>query len=413
MSLPEALERAAGALPEDARAIRPANGDPHQLLEALSAEAAARVLCWLLAEETGAAEELATAWCEHETGRAVLASIEEAGLAKVGRKALRRIRHRLRSRGENLPEAAPATPVVARLPDLGDQLDLAFVSGVDPRGAQAVYLVESSPGGGARLFEILLDPERGVLDFELYHAGRSKVRQFLKALTQRPRVAVCAAEPSAARALVGRIAGTHPAKRPFPDHFAEWRARIVGECAGRPTPGDEAVAALDGEIKPALLHRAVEQVRSGMVGPWPPSREVLTRLAERVKEGAESGLVLTAAQRQERIARLIDEEAGVVFQGAFAEWTAARWRELAYVAWKSGREEDARAAVAAAAAFTRESPAGNPVAAALLEAALAPVIGELLRSETRSSEGSATASESEEGGEDAGATASESLIIKP
>ena len=40
MSLPESLERAATALPELADAIRPANGDPHRLLDELAPEPA-------------------------------------------------------------------------------------------------------------------------------------------------------------------------------------------------------------------------------------------------------------------------------------------------------------------------------------------------------------------------------------
>ena len=37
VGLPEALERAASALPAEADAIRPANGDPAQLLDLLGA----------------------------------------------------------------------------------------------------------------------------------------------------------------------------------------------------------------------------------------------------------------------------------------------------------------------------------------------------------------------------------------
>ena len=39
MSLAESLERAAVEMPEDADAIRPANGDPSRLLEVLEPEA--------------------------------------------------------------------------------------------------------------------------------------------------------------------------------------------------------------------------------------------------------------------------------------------------------------------------------------------------------------------------------------
>jgi hypothetical protein len=413
VSLPEALERAASALPSDADAIRPANGDPHQLLEGLDAEAAVRVLGWMLGEEAAAAEELVAVWASEESGRAALAAIDEGALPKAGRKALRRIRHRLRSAGEALPEAAPAAPRVARLPDVADQIELAFVSRLDPRGARLVYLVESSPGGGARLFELLLDDERGVADFDVYQASRSKLRQFLKSLTHRSAMPVCEAEPRSVRALVARIAAGHPVDRPWPGSFAEWRTRIVGDAEGQPTPGDAAASALEAEPTPALLHRAAELVRADRAGPWPPPREVLTRLAERVKEGAESGLVLTGAQRSQRLNDLVAAEADSVFAGEFAAKTAARWRETAYVSWKGGEEEEARAALAAAQAFATIPPSENPVAQAMLEMALAPAMGELMRAEAEA----AGADAAGEGGTDAeggtGSKDSEPLIVEP
>ena len=109
VGLPEALERAASALPADADAIRPANGDPARLLELLDAEAAARVLRWLLTNEPADGAELAGAWAEDpEAGLAALLRVTEERLPKAGRKALRRAHHRLRSRGVELPEAEPA-----------------------------------------------------------------------------------------------------------------------------------------------------------------------------------------------------------------------------------------------------------------------------------------------------------------
>ena len=68
MSLPEALERAAMALTKDADSIRPANGDPHQLLSTLDSAGAVRVLNWMLVNEPDAGEELVVGWCEDERG---------------------------------------------------------------------------------------------------------------------------------------------------------------------------------------------------------------------------------------------------------------------------------------------------------------------------------------------------------
>ncbi len=409
MSLPEALERAAMALESDADAIRPANGDPDQLLGELDPDAAVRVLEWLLVHESAAAEELAAAWSQADTGRAALTGVDEAALPKPGRKALRRIRHRLRSSGEALPEAAPAEPVVARVADTGDALEMAFVSALDPRGSRLVYLVESNPGGGARMFEVLVDAARGIADFDIYHAGRSKVRQFLKALTSRPGMAVCEAEPEAARALVARHAERHPVDRPWPGRFAEWRARIVEGGEGAATPAERVAEAFEVEASPALLRRAVEQVRGGSVGPWPPAQEELTQLAERLKEGADSGLVLTPAQRRERTQTLLEEQAGSIYAGEFGGITAERWRDQAYVSWKRGDEEEARAALAAARAFEEEPPSQNEVAVAMLEAAMAPVVEQLMRAEAEV----AGAEQNGDAGDGEGSADSGSLIVEP
>ena len=112
VGLPEALERAASALPRHADAIRPANGDPVQLQALLGEEAAVRVLAWLLAHETLAGAELADAWAEDpDQGAATVLRIDDARLPKPARKALRRVHHRLRSRGLSVPETKPAERV--------------------------------------------------------------------------------------------------------------------------------------------------------------------------------------------------------------------------------------------------------------------------------------------------------------
>ena len=64
MSLAAVLEEAASALPEYADAIRPANGDPFQLLKGLGPDGAASVLSWLLLHAPDTAGELANDWAE-------------------------------------------------------------------------------------------------------------------------------------------------------------------------------------------------------------------------------------------------------------------------------------------------------------------------------------------------------------
>jgi hypothetical protein len=297
-------------------------------------------------------------------------------LPKVGRKALSRALHRLRSRGIEVARSQPAA-VIAKLPPIEEQLEAAFVSAVDPRGTRLAYLVESNPAGGVRLFELVLDEERGIVEFEVYATGRSKARQFLRDLRARERFPAVEAPADAVRALVRRIADGQPAARPLPRGFLEFRSHVAEPGADARTPGALAREALGAAGDAAALARAAELVQRHEIGPWPTAAPVLEKVAERIGELARSPLVVSPAARREQAQSLLAEAQGEVFAEPVGGYTAQRFEESAYVLWKTGREPDAKACLAAAQAF-RESPAAeNPVARALLEAVLAPVLAAL------------------------------------
>jgi len=398
MSLAGALERAASALEPDADAIRFANGDPDRLAASLDAEAAARVLAWLWSHEPGDGDALASAWSETEEGRERLLALQEDALPKAARKGLRRIRHRLRARGVDVPRAAP-TPTVATLPRVEDDLEAALVSPLDPYGARVVYLVEPAPSGGARLFEIVLDPERGITECAVYNAGRSGTRKFLREVQNRSRFAALPVPPVAARRLLARAAGAQPEERPLPRDFSEWRSRLTRTGPDARTPGEMARDALGTE---GSVARAVELVREGRIGPWPPGEHVLRPLAERLQGLAAGPLVLSPAQRRERVDQVLGEALGEIYDAARQQGLRERLEESAFVLWKRGLEEEARACLAAARRFGDTAPADEPVARALLEAALAPLL-ERLRSDEEP-----PGPEQDDAGQ-----AGSSLIVKP
>ena len=202
------------------------------------------MLAWLLEHEPAAGEELALAWAEDPaTAEPVLGLAPEA-LPKAARKALRRVRHRLRSRGVAVPEPAPAA-TVATLAPLDEAIDEARVTALDPHGVRIAYLATDRAGGGVRLFELALDDARGVLEFEVFEAGRSRARRFLRDAAQRESwPAVLGAVGVGARAdrARGRAPGAATARRRA--RFAEWRTRLCEVPPGTRTPGALAREAL-------------------------------------------------------------------------------------------------------------------------------------------------------------------------
>jgi hypothetical protein len=382
MSLAAALERAASALDSEADRIRPANGDPGRLRQTLSPEAGAAVLAWLLTNEPAAGEELAQAWAEDPEGLPHLLAVREEALPKPARKALRRVLHRLRGRGVALP-AAPPRPVVATLPPLDDAIEAALLSPFDPSGGRMAYLVEPNPGGGARIFEIVFDPGRGILDCAVYTAGRSGARKFLRQAQGRPGASTLRVEPDSLRRLLALAAEAQPPDRAFPRAFGEWRTRLTHPAPEARTPGEIAREALgdDGGSVP----RALELVREKEIGPWPPPAESpLRSLVERLQELAQGQIVLTAAQKREQVDAALRDALDLAYDKRGTARLAARFQETAFVFWKQGREEDARACLAAARSFGDTAGSENAVARALLEVALAPLL-ERLREEEDSS----------------------------
>jgi hypothetical protein len=388
VGLPEALERAAAALAADAESIRPANGDPLRLRQLLDAAAAARVLSWLLQHELAAGAELAAAWADDPAaGAEPLQRVDGAALPKPARKVLHRALHQLRSRGVLLHEAQRGQRV-ATLPPVDDSVDAAMLTPLDARGARAVYLAASHPSGGVRLFELVIDEARGVLEFEVYSSGRSPVRRFLRDFERRERFAAVAAPTDSVRALIGRAIAQQPAERPLPRGLSEWRSRISEPPEGSSTPGEIARAALDvpDAEAPQLLERAAALVSGDELGPWPPPAEATQEVAQKIADIGGGVIIVSGLQRHEQVRRCIDEALDTLYAEPFATRTARRWEESAYLFWKGGREADARACLAAARAFRAGEPSRNPVARAALERVLAPAL-----------EGAQGAAEGEEG----------------
>jgi hypothetical protein len=376
IGLPEALERAAAALPGDEDAIRPANGDPFALLSLLDAEASQRVLEWLLANEPLAGSELVEAWADAGgEAAALLTRIDGSGLSKQARKALRRAYHRMRSRGESIPEPVEQ-PIVATLPKIVDEIAVSLVSGLDPRGTRMAYIVESDPSGGARLFAVAIDDDQGVRELEVFSAGRSKIKAFIRGCTRSEEYPAIEAPVDAVRALIERSAAAQSADRPMPRAFAEWRSHIADPPEGASTPGELVRAALaaDDAEEAGDVERAVAMVRDQSIGPWPPPNETLSEIVQRLSEVAEGMVVVSAAARREQLDRALDEAVDRVFEPEFADRTANRFEETAYLFWRREALEDARACLAAAKGFRGPKAEFRELGRAMLEVVLGPTL---------------------------------------
>lgn len=376
MSLPESLERAATELTELADKIRPANGDPHRLLDELAADEAGQLLAWMLDQATDDAVELVEEWGESDAGIELLLGVSDAGVSKAGRKLLRKAKHRLRSQGIAVEAAAPpATRVKKSVMASGDKWQVAHVSSPDFRGARMGYIVESHPSGGARLFEIRFDEGRGLLDFKIYNAGRSKVRGFLKSLTENSGRRLFEVDRDALRALIWRASQAQPTDRPLPTSYIEWRTRLFSDELERvQTPGDQIRKALgEGDLPSALVALAGE-VKAGRLGPWPPQTSWVGDWMDKGRDAVDG---LEGEPRATAIDTWIEDVTNALDADSDQALIGRHLDELAWVKSQEGDEDGAKAMLAVSGALESDAEVSKAFTRARVESLFEPYLASL------------------------------------
>jgi len=240
-----------------------------------------------------------------------------------------------------------------------------------------VYLVESMPSGGARVFEALLDGERGLVDFQVYRAGRSAVRSFLRDVTGRAKFGAIAAEPAQVRALIAKHVERHPADRPLPRSFDEWRGRLLAGVDTAATPGEAARKALaSASVDAADVDGLLARVREGDLGPWPCGDRARLEAAAQILRDAAGDL--EGAEREAALESASDDIAARLYAAEDRAHCAERLDETAYLHWRADEIPLAVAALRVAdelrAAAENETHAFTRLASQRL---LAPLLDEL------------------------------------
>jgi hypothetical protein len=301
---------------------------------------------------------------------ALLRRLEQESTDKRVRKEAKRALYRLAQRGVRLPEpvaSAPPSPAVAASLE-------GYMSAVDGRGDQLVWLLKAQPGGVAHMFAVINDPE-GLREAALNPVTRKALKSLRQSLEQRHDLRMVEVDWRYAdflmhrafewaRARGTRMTGDYPALRlQLTRHpSAESMPPIALARLGAAALADEA----------GLLAQSAGELEEPELSTWFRTGEELKPFLEELASVKDSPLVLNQVQQQERFEEVIVRAIDSVFGGDMRPSWARRLYEMAnYFALTRRLDRAAQAMAVGRVLEAGGAPRDIPFCAHIVRASLA------------------------------------------
>lgn len=298
-----------------------------------------------------------------------LQRLEQGASDKEVRKAVKRALYRLQQRGLTLPAAPAAPPIPVLAPPIEG-----WLSPVDGRGDQLVWLVKPRTDGVVHLFAVINDPE-GLREVEISAVNRKALRQARQQLAEKHDLHLVATDWRYCDFLIHRAFQWARAQgTPMHGDYPAARTQITREPAPDAmeplvlTRLDREAVRADG----AALAQSAEILQEKELRTWFLSAEEARPYLEDVSGAQESPLVLSQVQQDDRVRRVLEAALNDRFSAAGGESYARRLSEMAYVFAVTDRDLRARQALAAALALEQGTrPADIPFCDHMVRASLA------------------------------------------
>ena len=301
---------------------------------------------------------------------ALLRRLERDTTDKHVRKEAKRALYRLQQRGVHLP-APPAEPPPAPVTAVAME---GYVSPVDGRGDQLVWLIKPQPSGVAHLFAVINDPE-GMREAALTPVSRKALKSLRAELEAKHALRLVTIDWRYADFLMHRafewarergtrMTGDYPALR----------AQLMRSPAAESMP-PIVLSRVDSATLAApetLLAESPRLLEEPELRTWFLSENDLKPYLDELASVRDSPLVLNRVQQEERYESVIVHAVDTVFGAELRPSWARRLYETGYFFAVTRRPE--RAAQAAAVAKALEagtSPSQIPFCAHLVRASLA------------------------------------------
>ena len=292
---------------------------------------------------------------------ALLATVEAHAHGPM-RREIRRALFRLQRAGVE----APTAEVVRTAPEAPAVEPEGWSSHVDGRGDCLMWLTRPAPAG-LILVSARLNDRAGIGDLAMYEVSRRQLRTQRQELGDRHDIHMTRIDW---RYIDARLSAAPDARSGGGPTYASVRTRLTADPPASPdVPVYRHIPRES--VDASLVDASTELLQLPELRSWLPSVAELEPYAREILDAQSSPLVLNRHQQDERVAGIVIRATAELYP---AEVIAGRLEALAYYLWASGRERQARIALAVVEALRSGTAShGVPMLAALVRQALGAI----------------------------------------
>ena len=292
-------------------------------------------------------------WNSPEAG-ILLQRLAEKSSSRAVLKNVRKSIFRLKSQGLEVDEIRDVSPAVfhtARpIPAEG------FLSALDGAGTRMVWLVRPQPPRGVAAFHALIADSQGIMDFQAFETSRKKFHEYVEEFRKQAPWEIVEADPEYCLGLMIEASELHSKKGETPPgDFLKWKS-LMGSPPAMPLHPLIHLYLKEEEWKNRsdLLDRTGSLFENPSFQSWYLEEEEAKKYLTLLKEASESRLVLTPYQKEGRVMEIYRQAVEELFTRERRALFRRRLEEMAYVFWKTGKENEAQMSFVAALGMETE-----------------------------------------------------------
>jgi hypothetical protein len=271
-------------------------------------------------------------------------------------KGIKKTLYRLKNKGIEYAPPEPLTPVPAQKEEVTLPSPTAYATTMDPLGERLILAVKPKNDQELTILQFLVSDQKGLNDLIASVTTPKDLEQYLTKMSTTKEITMVEVDLDYCHFLIKESSQrNHISGTKIPANYFLWKKFFDSYDTSLEKPAIYTLLNAD-TIKSQVssLKRSGELIEKYTFTFWVLEWKLLVNAYKEIDELENSLLVLSEHQKESRTHEIVQKTAQAFFDDNNRLLFQRRLEESAYILWKTGKQDDAKSAFAAALAFAPE-----------------------------------------------------------